>query len=176
MQNQKQQTMPTGTLLLTQLPFNSDSIHFTSGLVAHMSPEATSITHAAGSGWWSYLLAPVYCPGPPGSWQSPPPPRRAFQTQCQPWRTTPSHSTHTNSNTPNTVTKADLSLSFFLLLSLSLSLSLSPSSLFACSWCERVSTTPGRVPSYEWMEMREVCECERKRVEWERKGEEWCLL
>lgn len=71
---------------------------------------------------------------------------------------------HTNSNTPNTVSEADLSGS------LSLALSLLPS-LFTCSWCERVSASPGWVPSYEWMEMREGCEREQKRVGRVRKKE-----
>ena len=109
---------------------------------SHPSYKPSCIPHTQ-QVWYSlcaYLLPLAWFPGPPGSWLSPPPPGRAFQTRYQPWWTTLLHS-----NTPSTVSEADWEISLSLPPYLSLPLpsscqrgSFALSSLFTCSWHECV--------------------------------------
>lgn len=95
--------------ILSSLTRNSTRSSWTLCFIKH----PTCLTSPAGRDVCSYLLPPAWYPGPPGSWLSPPPPGRAFQTGCQPWWTTPHYRAHTQSNTPSTVSDAvwEISLS-----------------------------------------------------------------
>lgn len=160
MQIQKQQTMTICTLLPAEFPFKrwfhtlspwSSSLHLPSPAIK-LHPSHTQKVATGGLTFCPQFIAQAL----QGVGRVP-------FLQGEPSRHSASHrELHLSTvNTP-TVTHPilylkQISLSFCLSASL-------PLSLFTCSWCERVSASPGWVPSYEWMEMREGCEREQKRV------------